>query len=119
MQSSIGGAGRQALACFANQETVTYAQQGLALIKNLDETPKRLQLELDLQLALGPPLMASRGYADPLVERAYGRARELSRQLGDPPALYPVLFGLWTYHCVRARHADTARIATEMTELAE
>jgi len=112
-------AGRQALACFANQEAVTYAQQGLALIKNLEETPNRLQLELELQLALGPPLMANRGYADPLVAQAYGRARELAGQLGDPPALYPVLFGLWTYHCVSARHLDAARIAMELTELAK
>jgi predicted ATPase len=112
-------AGRQALACFANQEAVAYAQDGLALIKNLEETPNRLQLELELQLALGPPLMALRGYADPLVAQAYGRARELARQLGDPPALYPVLFGLWTYHCVSARHVDAARIAMELTELAQ
>lgn len=112
-------AGRQALACFANQEAITYLQEGLALIEHLEETPERLGLELELQLALGPPLMARRGYADPLMERAYGRARELARQLGDPPALFPVLFGLWTYNCVRARHAAAGALATEMTALAE
>jgi len=43
----------------------------------LPETPDRAQQELDLQAALGPALMVTKGFAAPQVVRAYARAREL------------------------------------------
>ncbi len=112
-------AGKRALESSATVEAIAYAEAGLAIVGTIAQEPARLSAELNLQLVLGPALMASRGYADPSMERAYGRARELCRQLGDPPALFPVMFGLWTIHCVRARHDDAAAIARDMTALAE
>ena len=50
-----------------------------------------------LQIALGVPLMATKGYAAPEVERAYTRARELCQQIGETPQLFPVLWGLWGF----------------------
>ena len=41
----------------------------------------------------GPGLMATKGYAAPEVEQAYARARELCRQVGETPQLFPVLLG--------------------------
>ena len=79
----------------------------------------RAPLELELLLTLGPPLMATRGYADEDVERGYSRARELCRQLGEPPAVFPVMFGLWTYHCLRAKHVAGRELAAHMTTLAQ
>ena len=49
------------------------------------------------RLALGPALMATRGFAAPEVERAYARARELCQQVGETPQLFPVLRGLWFF----------------------
>jgi len=112
-------AGKRALESSATVEAIAYAEAGLAIVGTIAREPVRLSSELNLQLVLGPALMASRGYADPSMERAYGRARELCRQLGDPPALFPVMFGLWTIHCVRARHEEAAAIARDMTALAE
>ncbi len=112
-------AGKRALECSANVEAIAYAESGLVLVDQIRDEQERNRAELGLQLVLGPSLMASRGYADPSMEKAYGRARELCRHLGDPPALFPVMFGLWTFHCVRARHGDAAAIAHDMTALAQ
>jgi predicted ATPase len=52
--------------------------------------------------------MSTKGYAAPEVERTYARARQLCRDLGDGPQLYPVVQGLWLFHFVRA-DLDNAR----------
>jgi class 3 adenylate cyclase len=113
------GAGRQAALASANREAINHLQKGLAAVAHIDESGDRAQLELDLLLTLGPPLMATRGYADPDVEQGYVRARELCRTLGEPPELMPAMFGLWTYHCLRAKHVEGCRLAEDMVRLAE
>jgi hypothetical protein len=57
-------------------------------------------IELKVQIALGTAAVAIRGYASPEVERAYGRARELCRRMGDSADLTSVLFGLFVYYVV-------------------
>ena len=68
-------AGRRAIERSANIEAVGHLTQGIALLKQLAETPARLQQELELQTALGTALMPTRGYAAPEVEQTYSRAR--------------------------------------------
>ena len=75
-------------------EAISHLTKGLELLKTLPDTPERAQQELTLQIALGVPLMATKGYAAPEVERAYTRARELCQQVGETPQLFPVLWGL-------------------------
>ena len=70
-------------------EAIAHLTQGLAVLTTLPETPARLQQELDLQVALGPALIATQGNAAPEVEHAYARARDLCAQLGDTPQLLP------------------------------
>jgi class 3 adenylate cyclase/predicted ATPase len=90
-------AGQQALQRSANPEAVQHLTTGLALLATRPETPARAQQELELQLALGPALTATKGQA-PEVEQTYARARELCRQVGETPQLFPTLRGLcWFY----------------------
>ena len=70
------------------------------LLQKLPDSPERIQQEALLQLAVGPALPPAKGWAAPEVERAYTRARELCERLGDPPELFPVLFGLWIVYFV-------------------
>jgi predicted ATPase len=58
-------------------ETIHHLTRGVELLQILPDTPERTQQELLLQIALGPPLMATKGFAASEVERAYARAREL------------------------------------------
>ena len=100
-------AGQRALQRSAHAEAIAHLTQGLALLTPLPETRERLQQELDLQVALGPALIAVKGYAAPDVEYAYARSRELCEQIGDTSQLFPVLRGLILYHLVGG-HLHTA-----------
>jgi hypothetical protein len=45
--------------------------------------------------------MATKGWAVPEVERAFRRAQELCRLIGEVPQLVPVLYGIWGFYAVR------------------
>ena len=87
-------AGQRAIERSANVEAISHLTKGLEVLKSLPDTPERAQQELTLQIALGAPLIATKGYAAPEVERVYTRARELCQQMGETPQLFPVLLGL-------------------------
>ncbi|MGD8328738.1 MAG: TOMM system kinase/cyclase fusion protein [Acidobacteriota bacterium] len=112
-------AAQKALEASANHEAVAHATTALEAIGHLPETPDNKQLEIKTQMALGPAVMALKGYSAPEMGRAYSRARNLCNDLGQPPELTPVLFGLWTYHVVRAEYATTEEIARQMIDMGE
>ena len=95
-------AGQRALQRSANLEGIEHLTKGLAVLATLPETTERLQHELDLYVALGPALMATKGYASPEVEHTFARAWEFCQQLGEPPQRFPVLNGLCTAYWVAA-----------------
>jgi predicted ATPase len=105
-------AGQTAVQRSAHVEAIRHLTKALKLLQTLPDTPERLQQELALQMALGAPLLATKGYAAPEVERAYARARELCRQIGDTSQLFPVLFGLWVFYYVQG----TLQTARELVE---
>jgi tetratricopeptide (TPR) repeat protein len=95
-------AGEQAVQRSANAEAINHFTAAVGLLKTLPDTAERAQQELTLQISLGAPLQATKGFAVPEVEEAYARARELCRQGGETPQLFSVLFGLWRFYLVRA-----------------
>src|SRR5215475_12036818 len=54
-----------------------------------------MQHEVDLQIALGKAMIATKGYAAPETGQAFNRARSLCEQLDSPPQLVTVLHGQW------------------------
>ncbi|MGE3294947.1 MAG: AAA family ATPase, partial [Geminicoccaceae bacterium] len=105
-------AGERATERSAYAEAIGHLKQGLTLLQALPDSSERALQELDLRLALGAALMASRGYAGPEVEATYLRARELCNQAGETPRLFPVLHGLYRFHHVRGE-LQAAREAGE------
>jgi predicted ATPase len=112
-------AGQQALQRSANLEAVAHLTSGLALLATLPNTPARAQQELDLQLALGPALMAIRGFAAPEVEQTYARARELCAQVGDTPQLFPTLRGLCRFYQSRGPLPTARELGEQLYRLAQ
>ena len=98
---------------------LAHLTKGLELLKTLPDTPERVQQELTLQTTLGATLMATKGYAAPEVEQAYARARELCRQMGETPQLFPVLGGLYTFHFLRAELQTARELAEQLLRLAQ
>ncbi|MCI0526082.1 MAG: AAA family ATPase, partial [Nitrospira sp.] len=74
-------AGQRAVERSAYIEAIHHFTKGLELLKTLPDTPERIQQELALQIALGVPLTATKGYAAPEVEKVYTRAYELCQQV--------------------------------------
>ena len=95
-------AGQRAAERSAYPETLAHLRHGLAALATLPDSRERRQQEFQLQAALGPVCMALYGHAAPEVEQAYTRARELSQELQDTPALFPVLAGLAKFSIMRA-----------------
>ena len=72
----------------ANAEAISHLTTALELLKTLPDTPERAQQELTLQITLGAPLMATKGYAAPEVESSlHPGAGAVSAGGGDSPAL--------------------------------
>ena len=103
---------------FAYREAVRLSRRGLELIERLPDTHERARQELHLHITLGMPLIATEGYAVPDVGTAYTRARELCRQLGEPPEVSSVLWGLWTFYVVKSELKRAHEIAEEFFRLA-
>ena len=101
-------AGQKAVEHSANVEAIGHLTKGLELLKALPDTSPHAQQELMLQITLGAPLIAAKGYAAPEVKKTYNRALELCQQQGETPYLATVLRGLWVYHVV-AGNLETAR----------
>jgi predicted ATPase len=112
-------AGQQATQRSANAEAITHLTTALALLQTLPDIPDRIQQELTLQLALGPALMATKGYAAPEVETAYARARALCQQVGETPQLMSVLGGLWVFYLVRGNLQTAQGLAEQALRLAQ
>ncbi len=80
------------------------------------ETSKQ---ELDIQIALGPALMASGGYAAPEAEKTYTRAKKLVDQAEEPTRQFSVLRGEWGLRVVRCELHKAHELAETCLDLAE
>jgi predicted ATPase len=100
-------------------EAVAQLTAGLAVLAGLPGGAERQRRELGLQLALGQASLAARGFAAPETGRAYARASELCRELGDVPEFFPALYGRFIVHFQRAELAAAHEAAEELLRAAE
>src|SRR5215470_14477301 len=112
-------AGQRASQRSANVEAISHFTKGLELLKPLPDTPERNQQELTLQLALGAPLVATKGQASQEVERVHTRALDLCRQLGETPRLFWALLGLQIVYLARAELKTARELAEQLLSLAQ
>jgi predicted ATPase len=87
-------AGEKAKQSYANEEAIVHLSRGLELLRTTPETPARERQELDYLVALGVPLVLTRGHAAPEVEAVYARAQALSGHIGDTDQRFHALMGL-------------------------
>ena len=112
-------AGEAAIVRSAHAEAIAHLNKGLEVLPEMPNALDRLRRELEFQVALGTPLAALKGYAAPEVERVYTHARELCRQLGDTPQLFPVLSALALFYLVRGAPLTARELGEQLVELAE
>jgi predicted ATPase len=112
-------AAENAVRLAAHHEAATLARRGLNLLQTLPATSEHSRQELNLLLALGVSLLATKGFAAPEVEQTYLRARELCQRSDDIQTLFPVLYGLWNVYLVRCALSQCTELAAQMFGLAE
>jgi class 3 adenylate cyclase/predicted ATPase len=112
-------AGRLAAERSANIEAIAHLRLGLACAQTLLPGASRSRFELSLQLALGGPLIATRGFASSEAEAAYQRSQELSRELQSETDLFAALRGLGYVYHVRANLRGATGLVEEAVALAK
>src|SRR5262249_24381551 len=112
-------AAQRAVERSAHVEAISHLRTGLELLQTLPETPDRDRREVDLLIALGASLIATKGWASPEVGETYTYARQCCEHLDDPHHLFPVLWGLWPYPLVRAESQTAHALGERLLALAQ
>ncbi len=112
-------AAQNALQRHASQEAIAQLTNALDLLSTEPATAERDQQELDLRILLGIPLLNTKGFAAPDVERTYARALALCRRLGERPRLFSVIEGLHSFYAIRGDIPTAYDLARQMLRQAE
>jgi predicted ATPase len=112
-------AGERAVQGSAYAEAISHLTTALELLSLLPDTPERTRQELDLQVTMGPALIATKSQAAPEVEQAYARARALCQQLGETPQLFSVLRGLWAFYVTRGELETAHELGDQLLRMAQ
>jgi predicted ATPase len=112
-------AGRQALQHSAYIEAISHFTRGLDLLIALPDTPQRGHQELLLRIAIGTPLIATRGYTAPAVEHTYSRALELCRHVGDTLQFFPAMAGLFAFYLIRGELHTARQLSARFLRLVQ
>jgi hypothetical protein len=112
-------AGKIAVARYANIEAIAHLRRGIEALSGFPDGPTKDRLELDLQLALGPCLVATQGPRSNAIVATVTRARELCERLGDAPEYPQVMQWLAMTHTFRGELPETVDAMTVALGLAE
>ena len=112
-------AGQRAIERSAHVEALSHLRRGLAVLQTLPASPERSQREVEILIALGTSLIATKGWAAPEVGETYTCARQLCQGLEDPYQLFPVLRGLWSYYLTRAELQTAHALGEQLLDLAQ
>jgi class 3 adenylate cyclase len=112
-------AGKNAIQRFANPEAIAHLQRGAETARRLPDSLGRDRLELDLQFALGPCLIATQGPASSTAIATFARGRELCARLGDAPEYLQVMFWLATGSVIRGELPQAREVTATLLDLSE
>jgi predicted ATPase/class 3 adenylate cyclase len=112
-------AGKKAARRFANLEAIAHLQRGIETMSRLPDGSRSDRLELDLQFALGPCLIATQGPASSTAIATFARGRELCARVGDAPEYLQVMFWLATASVIRGELQQAREVTATLLDLAE
>ncbi len=112
-------AGERAASRSAFVEAVQHFSEGIALADAMPESPGRVQRQIDLHLALGPAIMATKGYAASESRKVFLRAEKFVSGAGNVTERMEVLLGLFNVRYGRAEIAEAMATAGEHMALAQ
>lgn len=101
-----------------HREAVFFLRRGISLVGREPDSLDRSELEIEMQLSLGSAIMAGKSYADPEIQTAYERARELCEHLGNDERVGLALAGLSIYYINRGETTLGATLAERVLDIA-
>jgi DNA-binding SARP family transcriptional activator/predicted ATPase len=104
---------------FAHREVILLCRRALGLITSLPDTPERTITAMRLHFSIGFSTMIVDGYGAPEARDAFTNAEALAVRLGDPPAVFPMIAGMFSCYVIAGDAAQIARLAGRMGEIAE
>jgi tetratricopeptide (TPR) repeat protein len=112
-------AGKNAALRSANLEAIAHLRRGIEVTGRLPASDSKDRSELDLQLALGPCIIATQGPATTTAVATFARARELCESLAEPPEYLQVMFWVATASVVRGELPQALEATTALLSAAE
>lgn len=111
-------AGEQTVRAHALREALQLFKEALEWVETLPDTVEKKEQELRLQIALGAPLTAVKGYGSPELIKTFTRARELAQELGETANFFPMLWGLFAAHIGQGDTKTAGELAQQLLFLA-
>jgi class 3 adenylate cyclase/tetratricopeptide (TPR) repeat protein len=111
-------AAEQAGSRSAYNDAIGYAREGLRLIATMPESRERDQIELKVQMMLGPLIVAVQGFSSPELATNIQRAQELCRRAGETPEIFGVLASLWSFDHANGQLRESRLLAERLLVLA-
>ena len=112
-------AGQRSTQRSSNLDAISHFERGLALVELMGDLVERPRTEYKFCLALITPLIATKGYTAPELERLFKRALRLSEEIGDTEEILPVLYSRQAYELVGGQFDRAAAHAEEAIRIAE
>jgi predicted ATPase len=103
----------------AFNEAIDHLHRALALLDEQPQGDAHSRQELAIQAALGPLLLATKGYAASEVEQAFTRAWMLCQLVGNSDEHFRVLWGLGRFYFVQPNPAKCLEAAQQLLALAQ
>ena len=111
-------AGRIANLQCAKQEAIACFNSGMALIDEVPDGQRKIQLEFDLQVGLGAAHFAADGYGSTGAVTAYARAVDLGQRHSGNPDLFNALWGLWACTSSRSDYDESLKMTQRLLRMA-
>ena len=102
---------------FAVPEADSHLRNGMGLLRELSPGSQRDLLELRFRAALGPALVAERGWGHPELSGVLEPAWSLAQRLKHRPGYLPILNALWVHYLCIDRLDASLRWAEKLLEV--
>ena len=109
-------AGEIAIQRFAIPEAITHLRTGMSALSKLRPSKARDRMEISLRTALGPALVAHRGWAHAEVSQTLEPAWRLAQSLKQSTAYLPILNALSVHYMTAGQLAESLRWADRLSK---
>jgi len=112
-------AGEKAVRSSDHETAITLYSRGLELLGSLPQIPEHHEKKLRFLIALGLPLVLTKGHSADEVEKTYKQALDLCEMVGDNLQKFQILLGLRRYHLHRGNIPQAGVLGESLLQLVQ